>query len=111
MTTKRDLLILAKTLCNEPEVKNYLTQALSIQAEEKTTFKVGDSVIYRNDYGVNWGEKTIVEIDKDRPGFYYIAPTETPWAPVNEKNLKLFKTATKAQQKKALEIRQRLEKR
>lgn len=52
-------------------------------------FKVGDRVIYTNDYGVNWGVKTVTEVDEpDKWGHrYYIAPKESHWMYVREKNL------------------------
>jgi hypothetical protein len=52
-------------------------------------FKVGDQVIYTNDYGLCWGLKTIERLDPpDKWGhLYYITPTDTPWMYVREPNL------------------------
>ena len=52
-------------------------------------FKVGDVVIYTNDYGVCWGCHMILEVeyDKIRGWLYYIDPTETPWYGVPERCL------------------------
>jgi hypothetical protein len=54
----------------------------------KPKYKVGDEVIWINDYCVNWGLQTITDMEQDRWGWnYYISPTATPWCPVEEKNL------------------------
>ena len=55
-------------------------------------FKVGQEVVYTNDQGVNWGRKTIVghEVDSFGQDRYYIEPTDTPWFPVHERNLKPY---------------------
>ena len=56
-------------------------------------FKVGDRVIYTNEYGVCWGEVTITEIaPADHPlskwgPHYFIAPTDSPWCPVKEEDI------------------------
>lgn len=52
-------------------------------------YKVGDRVIWTNDYGVNWGARTIKEVGEpdEWGGRYYIYPTDTPWMYVREKNL------------------------
>ncbi len=53
-------------------------------------FKVGDRVIWTNDNGVCWGEKTVTEVGKDKWGHtYYFTPTDTPWMHTREKNLEL----------------------
>jgi hypothetical protein len=61
------------------------------EATKGAKFKAGDRVIYTNDYGVNWGTKTIKELDTpDKWGHrYYITPTDAPWMYVREKNLEL----------------------
>lgn len=52
-------------------------------------YKVGDRVIFINEYGVNWGEKTItgLEMNDVRGPTYYIEPTDTPWFATNEQHL------------------------
>jgi hypothetical protein len=52
-------------------------------------FTVGQKVIFINEYGVNWGEKTITEHEWDevRGNTYLYAPTETPWFMTSERNL------------------------
>ncbi len=52
-------------------------------------FKVGDKVIFTNDYGVVIrGVKTILSIDADADhARYYIKPTDSPWYSVRERNL------------------------
>jgi hypothetical protein len=52
----------------------------------KAKFKVGDKVIYINDAGINWGEKTITEVCQNpvRGTTYFIEPTWTPWYDHNE---------------------------
>ena len=49
-------------------------------------FSVGDKVIYINEAGVNWGEKTITEVYQNsvRGTTYFIEPTWTPWYDHNE---------------------------
>ena len=58
---------------------------------EKTEpkFTVGQKVVFINDYGVNWGEKTVVsyEWDEVRGNTYLYAPTDTPWFFTGERNL------------------------
>ena len=61
-------------------------------------FKIGQKVIYINDYGVCWGEKEVIGIDNSWYGLdssprYYIEPTEAYWFPVNERNLRAAKQA------------------
>lgn len=55
----------------------------------KPKYKVGDRVVWTNDYGVNWGVRTISAVDEpDKWGNrYYITPTDAPWMYVREKNL------------------------
>lgn len=58
----------------------------------KTTdpkFKVGQRVVFVNDYGVNFGEKTVTEYEWDdiRGHIYLYEPTDTPWYKTNERNL------------------------
>lgn len=58
---------------------------------EKTEpkFAIGQKVIFINDYGVNWGEKTITEYEWNevRGHTYNYAPTDTPWFCTNERHL------------------------
>ena len=64
----------------------------------KPRFSVGDLVDYTNDYGVNWGVKTVERIEKDKWGWqYYVTPTDTPWMYVREKNLALPQGAGNAE--------------
>lgn len=54
-------------------------------------FKIGDKVIYTNDYGVCWGEKEITEVvftAWDEAPRYHYKNSSTPWFPVAEKNLR-----------------------
>lgn len=56
-------------------------------------FKVGDLVVYTNDFGVCWGVVKITELaegfsEADGPRYHYEG-SETPWYPVSEKNLTL----------------------
>lgn len=62
----------------------------------KHKFKVGDKVIYVNDFGVCWGVKTITSLETrtyDLWGEPYTKPTyhyegsDTPWYSVDETNL------------------------
>lgn len=52
-------------------------------------YKVGDRVIWTNEYGVCWGLRTITEVlDPDKwSNRYHIEPTDTPWMYVREENL------------------------
>ena len=51
-------------------------------------FTVGQKVIFINDYGVNWGEKTITEHEWDdiRGNIYQYEGTDTPWYKTPERN-------------------------
>lgn len=61
-------------------------------------FKVGDKVVYTNDFGVCWGVKTIVSLEyrpttrdddgPQRPTYHYEG-TDTPWFSVDERNFTL----------------------
>jgi len=53
-------------------------------------FKIGDKVIFTNDFGVCWGVKTIIAFDerKERPTYHY-ADSDTPWFSVCESNFVL----------------------
>lgn len=57
-------------------------------------FQIGDAVIFTNDYGVTYPGKTIAGIeDRTEKDFlrgmrYFIEPTDAPWFPVLESNLK-----------------------
>lgn len=44
-------------------------------------FKVGDKVVYTNEYGVCWGVKTITKVEwsDTRRWTYYKTPTDCPW--------------------------------
>jgi hypothetical protein len=60
----------------------------------KIKFKIGQKVIFTNDYGVCFGEKTITGIDassKARGVCYFYEPTDTPWFATSEENLKAVK--------------------
>lgn len=52
-------------------------------------FKVGDKVVFINDYGVNWGEKTVTEVVHNhvRGATYFITNDGTPWFDHSERNL------------------------
>jgi len=58
---------------------------------QEPRYKAGDVVIYTNDYGVCWGERTIVSVADFRwsggEPLYYITPTDSPWCPKPERNL------------------------
>ena len=62
-------------------------------AETKPLFKIGDTAIYINDNGVNWGAKKITGLrywrrsDGEGHWRYHYENSDTPWFPVNEKNL------------------------
>lgn len=55
-------------------------------------FSIGQKVLYTNENGVFWGERTITGIERitySKSGFgYYIEPTDTPWFAVCEETLK-----------------------
>ena len=53
-------------------------------------FKVGDQVIFTNDFGVCWGIKTITALDErcNKPTYHY-EPTDTPWFSTDEYHLTL----------------------
>jgi hypothetical protein len=53
-------------------------------------FKVGDKVIFTNDFGVCWGVKTIIALYErtNRPTYHY-ADSDTPWCSVCETNFVL----------------------
>lgn len=55
-------------------------------------FHIGQVVNYTNDYGVNWGNRTITGVERaEATGYgkaYYIHPTDTPWFAVPERCLK-----------------------
>lgn len=52
-------------------------------------FKIGQKVVFVNDYGVNFGEKTVSDYEWDdiRGHTYQYEPNETPWYKTNERNL------------------------
>lgn len=52
-------------------------------------FTVGQTVIFINEYGVNWGEKRITEHQwaEDRGNIYGYAQSDTPWFLTRERNL------------------------
>ena len=52
-------------------------------------FTVGQTVIFINDSGVNWGEKVITEWQWDdiRGNIYHYAHTDTPWFMTSERHL------------------------
>ena len=48
----------------------------------------GEIVEWTNDYGVKLGRREIVAIGRTAPYvYYYLAPSDAPWAPVCEENL------------------------
>ena len=53
-------------------------------------FKVGDKVVFVNDFGVCWGVKEIIALDErtNRPTYHY-ADSDTPWFSVCETNFVL----------------------
>ncbi len=53
-------------------------------------FKVGDSVVYTNSFGVCWGVKVITALDTrgDRLTYHY-ADSDTPWFSVGEESFTL----------------------
>lgn len=61
-------------------------------------YKVGDKVIFTNDFGVCWGVKTITALalrpttrddaGPQRPCYHYEG-SDTPWFPTYERNLSL----------------------
>lgn len=56
----------------------------------KTNFihNIGDTVIFINDNGVNWGERKIISRENTCYGLaYHISPTDTPWYAIPERNL------------------------
>lgn len=54
----------------------------------ETSFTIGDTVLYTNDYGVDLGRRTIVGVARTTYGVaYYLAPTDTPWFAVPEREL------------------------
>ena len=69
----------------------------------KPKFKIGQKVVFINDYGVNWGEKIITkyEWDEVRGHTYQYEGTDTPWFYSSERNfyalndIKGIKEATK----------------
>jgi hypothetical protein len=52
-------------------------------------YQVGQKVVFVNDYGVNWGEKTVTEVrtEEVRGIVYHYEPTTTPWFATSERNL------------------------
>lgn len=61
-------------------------------------FKVGDRVVFTNDYGVCWGVKTITELcsrsydlwgEKKTVPTYHYEGTDTPWCSIEERNFQL----------------------
>lgn len=62
---------------------------------EKPKFAVGETIIYINSNGVNFGERKIVQITHcfgEHKPRYFIEPTDAPWFPVSEKTLRKVKT-------------------
>ncbi len=59
--------------------------------------KVGDKVIYTNDQGVCFGERTILELSNRPTGgpCYFISDSDSPWAPVDERCLVAVKEKPK----------------
>ena len=51
-------------------------------------FKVGDAVVFTNDFGVCWGVRTVTGLD-ERTGkpTYFLKPTDAPWFSTEESNL------------------------
>lgn len=67
-----------------------------VDRTENHQFKVGDKVIYTNDFGVCWGVKIIIHCaifpttrheDGPQEPRYHYEGTDTPWFPVAERNL------------------------
>lgn len=56
----------------------------------KHQYKIGDKVVFTNDFGVCWGVKTIIELD-ERSGepTYHYEGSDTPWFSVDEINFTL----------------------
>ena len=53
-------------------------------------FKIGDKVVYTNDFGVCWGIETISELAQRTDGpTYHTLESDMPWFSVNERNYKL----------------------
>lgn len=54
----------------------------------KSLLKIGDCIIFCNDYGVTAGPKVITGIETiDGAPRYHVEPTDTPWYPYHERNL------------------------
>lgn len=52
-------------------------------------FRTGDKVIYTNDQGVCWGEKTVVRVEFFYGrNWYFITPTDTPWCGAHARELR-----------------------
>lgn len=84
----------------DPVIKEKLSKALGLKRvnPEDHKFKVGDKVIFTNDFGVCWGVKTITSLTyrpttRDDAGprrpCYHYEGSDTPWFPVDERNLTL----------------------
>ncbi|MDY7537575.1 hypothetical protein QN372_00280 [Undibacterium sp. RTI2.1] len=51
-------------------------------------FKVGDLVIWTNEYGVNLGIRRVTEVTEDKFSYqYFLSPNEAGWSPIRERNL------------------------
>ena len=51
---------------------------------------VGSKVVYTNDYGISWPDKTIVKTGTDDYGdTYFLAPSDLPHVPCRRRNLTL----------------------
>lgn len=53
-------------------------------------FKIGDEVVFTNDYGVVFYGKKIKSLDPQQDGSfrYFYEPTDAPWFSVRESNLR-----------------------
>lgn len=73
-----------------PNADDYAKEALAAYncEESKYKYEIGESVIFINDNGVNWGQRTVIgrKITCYGPA-YYIQPTDTPWFAIPERNL------------------------
>ena len=70
------------------QVADELTRELVLRSAR---FKVGDPVVFTNDYGVVFAGKTICDIQMNDFGevSYLYTPTDSPWFYVREKNLSI----------------------
>lgn len=83
-------------IISKEKMMQVIKEEHSVDVDE-AKFRIGQTVIYTNDYGVCWGKRKIIGIHRNwlnhAPIGYYIEPKESYWCPVKEMNLEACRSA------------------